>query len=375
MSSEDSSLAYYGIEQEVALLRDFGHSFVDYTNTRPEELQEIIEQLPRFETDYQYLRVGDLGLKQKRWYVEGYERFHPDGTLRISVPKSFEIRTTPRPTPEAALKELRRSYQLLAEACISRGFMPTWISYNPVHDTFVLDRPLNAYERSLRSHSPEDQTAKIVQLTYGPDLNLSFPQLTDDALILAGKKLTYWSPYIIPFSFSSPFQNSTLWHGLSYRTYMRTGARPAALVFVHDTRNHRQTTPSLTQPSRVPFERGRIEFKAFDTCHDLRLYCSLFYLLKGIILNPDDCQQRTAPDTALHQRSAVHGYANPEIAAGARAALTYARQGLSDSAERAALDDLLEILRTNNTPVHSLIRMYKKNKSVLDTLGHFQNIH
>jgi hypothetical protein len=89
----------------------------------------------------------------------------------------------------------------------------------------------------------------------------------------------------LPFSFSSPFFDGAPWNGLSVRTFKRTGRRPAIMVFLHDGANHIAVSPSLTQPARVPFEAGRIEFKAFDTCRDIALYRSLFALLQGIVLD------------------------------------------------------------------------------------------
>ena len=41
-----------------------------------------------FTEDYSRLRVADLGIKHKRWYKEGYERF---GEFLKSLPKCLEI--------------------------------------------------------------------------------------------------------------------------------------------------------------------------------------------------------------------------------------------------------------------------------------------
>lgn len=363
----------YGIEQEIALLRDDG-SFLDYTNTKHSELQPIVDQLPVYKEDYPRLRVGDLQIKRKRWYVEGYERFNKDGTLNESVPKGMEIRTTPHLSINEALKELGIGYLLLKEKLNSIGFRTTWVSYNPVRSAFEFDPPLNEYELKMRSNSPEDQTANIAQMTFGPDLNLSFPGLSDEELISAGKRLTFFSPYIVPFSFSSPFKNNALWGGLSLRTYLRTGKRPAALVFLHDDKNHVPTTPSLTQHSRVAFEKGRIEFKAFDTCNDTTLYYSLFVLLKGIILNDRITEASSIPSVKLHQLSAIEGFMNSDILAGAKEAIGRAEEVLSDPAEIESLDRLKRIVKSNSLPVYTLINEYKKNHSVIKTLMSFENL-
>ena len=68
----------------------------------------------------------------------------------------------------------------------------------------------------------------------------------------------------MPLSFSSPFRDGAPWGGLSARTHLRTGARPAVLVFLGPGAPQVASDPSLTQPARLPAEVGRLEFKAFD---------------------------------------------------------------------------------------------------------------
>ena len=70
----------------------------------------------------------------------------------------------------------------------------------------------------------------------------------------------------------SPRRSATArpWGGLSARTALRTGARPAVLVFLADGEPQVDADPSLTQLARLPAEVGRIEFKAFDACPDPR---------------------------------------------------------------------------------------------------------
>ena len=62
----------YGIEHECALLHLDG-SFADFTDVGFDVMQAIVDALPTDPADYPQLRVGDQGIKYKRWYVEGYE--------------------------------------------------------------------------------------------------------------------------------------------------------------------------------------------------------------------------------------------------------------------------------------------------------------
>jgi hypothetical protein len=367
-------MMYFGIEQEIPLLRDDGSAFVDSANTTHEELQGIVDELPLYPDDYPRLRVGDLRIKHKRWYVEGYERFGEKGQFLKSLPKCLEIRTVPRETPDAALEELAESYRTLAPHLAARGFRTTWISFHPMKTCFVPDPPLNCFERRMREDSPEAQTAVIAELTRGPDLSFSFPEFDDAALIDAAMKLTYYSPCILPFSFSSPFFDGALWKGLSIRTFKRTGPRPVVMVFLHDNANQIAVSPSLTQPARVPFEAGRIEFKAFDTCRDIALYRSLFALLQGIVLDKTLPGRALTPDAREHQRSAQFGFEDEKIRGGSLEVLAAARGGLGNAPEAGHLDRLDEMLHCNAVPAHDLIKTFQETNSILQTLMAYENL-
>jgi len=94
---------------------------------------------------------------------------------------------------------------------------------------------------------------------------------------------------------------------------MRTGARPAALVFLGPDVRQVVSDPSLTQPARLPAEIGRLEFKAFDAIGDLTLYGELLSLLSGLVLDQTLPGRRTTPDAAAHRHvvtvedGGVHG--------------------------------------------------------------------
>jgi len=107
------------------------------------------------------------------------------------------------------------------------------------------------------------------------------------------------------------------------------------LVFVGDRADLVQSDPSLTQLARVDAEVGRIEFKAFDACADLGLYGELLGLLKGMVLDERLPGRRRTPDAELHQASALRGFADPAIRAGAREVLRAAEAALQDAGAEA----------------------------------------
>ncbi|MGD1942898.1 MAG: glutamate--cysteine ligase, partial [Leptolyngbyaceae cyanobacterium] len=85
---------HFGIEHEVAFWNLQTHQFADFTNTAFDQFDRLIAQLPEYASDYPQLRIGDMNIKRKRWYIEGYERFSETGALLDCTPKGIEIRTT-----------------------------------------------------------------------------------------------------------------------------------------------------------------------------------------------------------------------------------------------------------------------------------------
>jgi len=362
----------FGLEVEVPLVRKKKRFiFVDFLNTSFNELSIIIKKIPKFKSDYKYLRIGDLKIKEKRIYIEGYERFYPNGSFRTCLIKGLEIRTTPHLKIEDVLKELRESYFILKKHLLKLSFFPTWISFNPFKKHF--EPSLNKYEKKMRKESPESLTANLANLTFGPDFNFSIKSLDDKKLIDIAMKLTYYSPFIVPFSFSSPFFNKKLWRGYSYRTYKRTGLRPSCLVFLNDSRNMIKSFPSLTQISRIEAEKGRIEFKAFDTCGSLKMYQTLFILLKGLILDDSLKKRSLVPNYKAHKISALYGFKNELIKKEALKILSSVMNYL-DNKEKDFIYFLKEIVLSNNLPVLKLIDDFKKSRSIIKTLLNNENI-
>jgi gamma-glutamyl:cysteine ligase YbdK (ATP-grasp superfamily) len=355
---------YFGIEHEVAFLNKEG-KLADFTCTKYADFNQIIDKLPIYPSDYTQLCIGDAGIRKKRWYIEGFERFNESEQVIDCVPKGIEIRTTINSDIQSTISELTESFHLLREIAGQFGFSPTLITFNPYLAGYQPEPPLNDYERKLLQAYPEEQTVNIYMVTYGPDLNLSVADLPVERVIDIGKKLTYYSPYIIPFSYSSPFYQGKLWDGLSVRTFIRTGKRPATLVFVEKEEQLIQSVPLLTKKARIPAEVGRIEFKAFDSCHDFTLYAALLALLKGLVLDESLLGRAIVPDAALHQLSAREGLDNEEIFANATQALQAAEVALKDDPDVQLLAPLKSLLQKRKTPAHDMIAAFKKGSSIL----------
>lgn len=357
----------FGLEHEIALINEKG-AFADFSNTAFAELESIVEALPLYPSDYPQLRIGDAGIKHKRWYIEGFERYDLEGKVLDCPPKGIEIRTTICDSIDAAVAELTKSYRLLKDELQKKGFRPTAVSFNPYQTEYVPDPPLNSFEEKMRDESPEAGTAHIHMLTQGPDISLSAAGMPIEAAIDAAKKLTFYSPYLVPFSFNSPFYNGKLWDGLSVRTYVRTGRRPAAMVFMDDLAYMIDSTPSLTQKARVPAENGRIEFKAFDSSPDFSLYARLGLLIKGLILDDTFTGRAIVPDADLHQQSAKKGFDDPEIYDMSAQMVAAAQTALDDPKEAERLAPLQQMLEVRRTPAHALIEAYEQKESIEQAL-------
>ncbi len=354
---------YFGIEHEVAFLNSNG-KLADFSNTKFADFNQIIDKLPTYPTDNTQLRIGDAGIRKKRWYIEGFERFANSQKLVDCVPKGIEIRTTINSDIQSTIAQLTESFRLLREVAKEFGYSPILLSFNPYQTSYEPQPPLNEYEISELQAHPDDQTSNIFMVTYGPDLNISVRDLPTEKVIDIGRKLTYYSPYIVPFSYSSPFYQGTLWKGLSVRTFVRTGKRPATMVFVEKPEQVIKSVPSLTKLARLPAEVGRIEFKAFDSCDDFSIYAGLLALLKGLVLDESLLGRATVPDAAKHQFSAQEGFSSEDIFLKATKILQAAEIALQQDPDIKFLLPLKEILHKRETKADKLIKVFNSVGSI-----------
>jgi hypothetical protein len=344
----------FGLEHEVAFLNAAGE-FADFTNTTFEMFDRIIQKLPHAEADATYLRSGDSGIRKKRWYIEGFERFSPDGQLIGCLPKGIEIRTSVHGGIDAAIAALTKDYDLLIETASHQGFRPIALSFNPNETAFIPNPPLNAYECAEGYDSPFEQ---LPMLSYGPDLNFSFNPWSAPQVIDIARKLIFYSPYLLPFSYGSPYYGGSPWHGLSVRTYHRSPIRPAVLVYLENAQDFDALKFPWVRPAKLPAEAGRIEFKAFDTCGDFAIYRGLLTLLKGLVLDRQLLGRRTLPDVALHRRSAVVGFGCDSIRSVMQQVLGQVKRVLSR--EEVACLESLEASLKNRSLTGRADRMYDK---------------
>ncbi|GAB3370527.1 glutamate-cysteine ligase family protein [Azotobacter armeniacus] len=304
------------------------------------------------------LAEGDQGIRSGYWYLEGDERFDPDGRFAGFVAKGVEIRTPPLPGVEASIACLLDIERQLATRLDRDGLGLAIAGFDPLRTQYGYSPPLNAFERQLRAGDREYQGMELSMLTYGPDLNFSLPAWSSRRNLDAARKLNYYAPYIVPFSFSSPYCAGRPWHGWSRRTWLRCDQRPAVKLFLGLEEYAEQAgRSSLLRPARLAREVGRIEFKAFDAMPSVELLAACCHLLTGICLATNLRGRSETPDVALYRRAALHAFDDAEIRNGARAVLYAAAEALDHAGNGAAvagLAPLARLLSTRSTPAHAL---------------------
>lgn len=329
----------YGIEAEYALLRPNGR-FADFTNTSYAEIRPLLETLPDY--GHPELRVGDAGIRVKNWYAEGDERFDENGRSTGLAFKGIEIRTPVCASIEESIGSLDTLRALLRDTLHAHGWSFLAIGFNPCTAAYA---PAYApWERDFHASHAANALPEVSTLSYGPDFNFSCSRDTPEAVIESVRRLTFYSPFIVPFSFSSPIVGGRLWEGHSYRTFRRTGPRPAALAHLAGAIDH-----PLAKQADPPSQHLRIEFKAFDMVGDDRLLAELFDLVVGIARSDSRDLPGTAdaPDAALHRKAALTGFEDDAIREGAAAVL-------AASGSRHSFPLLREMLATRRTPAHAM---------------------
>src|SRR2546429_86748 len=78
--------------------------------------------------------------------------------------------------------------------------------------------------------------------------------------------------------------------------------------------------------------------------------------------------RRSTPDIRLHRRSSLRGFDDPEIRAGAAAALEAAGWTLREDPDRVRLGPLCEMLHARVTPAHTIVKAYRQGRPIGDAL-------
>ena len=304
------------------------------------------------------LAAGDMGIRSGYWYLEGDERFHADGSFATLAVKGVEIRTPPAAGVADAIERLLAIEAQLADRLECQGLGLAIAGFNPQHSHYAFTPPLNDFEIRLRTEDHEYDGSDVSTLSYGPDINLSQPDWDLAQSLDIARKLNYYAPYMVPFSFSSPYYAGAPWHGWSRRTWLRCACRPAVKLFLApETYAVEAGRSALVRPARLDREVGRIEFKAFDAMPSVELLAACCHLLLGLCLSRDLPGRSETADVALYRRAALDAFDDGEIRQGAGRVLEAAAAALERSGDTAAvatLAPLAHLLESRTTPAHAL---------------------
>lgn len=339
-----------GIEHEF-VFKDDSETYLDFEMAEYSIFQKIIDEFPYFENDDTFFDCKSLEQKPKRCYVEGFERYDINGQLTETVPKGLEIRTLPHTTVDAVIKDFINSYTYLMLSAEKFGFSPLLTSLHPFKNSVHFNEPLNKTEMALRTED-ELNIATNALLWHGIHINVSMSNTSKEQMMDLLQKVNYYVPYIIPFSFSSPFYNGKVFDGLSYRTYRKAKTRKVIQL------QNRKGVDVL-------------EFRGYDSCGDARLLKSLLLLYKGLLLDKTLTKRALFQDPELLKRSALQGFEDKTIQNEGLNVLEAAKSALQD--EGKALQMLENMLYTNDSYASRMKQIYLETGDIMKSISNRYN--
>lgn len=335
-----------GIEHEFAF-KDLNDNYLDFENSKFETFQHIVNAFPYHEGDEKYFECKSLEKRPKRCYVEGFERYDIDGQLTHTIPKGLEIRTLPHTSIDALIEEFSISFTQMKKIAENYGLSPLLAPFNPFKTSVTLNEPLNHTELALRTDKELDIAYKSLLLN-GLQVNISIRNFSKEELDDLVQKINYYVPFMIPYSFSTPFYGGDLFDGLSYRQYFRTKMRNLAQL-------------------RIRKGINIIEFEGFDSPDDKNLLKLLLLFFKGFLLDDTLKQRALSQNAKLLKRSSLKGFADEVIREEGRKVLHAAKMALKEEGD--ALDYLETILQTNESNAVKMKRTYRETGDIMTAIS------
>lgn len=313
-----------GIEHEFTF-KDHAGNYLDFDNTEATTFQNIIDDFPYIENDGNLFECKSLEKLPKRCYLEGFERYNLEGSLIKTLPKGVEIRTAPHDSVDALMDDFLYSYNLITQIAARQYLSPLHISYHPFKTSCSLKKSLNRKETSVRTEKELDFALKSM-LLQAFHVNVSLSDRSHQQMNDLVQKINYYFPYIIPFSFSSPFYDGKVFEGLSYRNYFRSG---------------RWELVNIKKRNGIDV----IEFSGFDACGDIRLMKALILLFKGLVLDEILMERSVSQDAKILRLSSLKGFGDRMIKQKGQMVLKAAKNALGEEGKSL---DFLEAMLTNN---------------------------
>ena len=335
-----------GIEQEFVFFNEAGE-YVDADNTEYSLFRDIVDAFPAHRGDDRYLECKSLETAPKRLYVEGFERHDAEGRLTETLPKALEIRTLPHSSVEAVVNEFRESYRQTMQLAGKHGLRPALVSYHPFKTSLDRFATLGEVERRVRGEARLD-LARRAMFTHGLHVNVSLDGLSKSQLQDRVHKICFYTPAIIPWSYSSPFYRGEVFEGLCSRNYYRAS-----------TRNMIDMNERLGAYV--------MEFRGFDACGDFRLLDAVLRLFCGILLDEELPGRTVQQDSERLMLSSLRGYSDRSIREECALVLNAARKALGGDPQPFSL---LETMLENDDSYAARIKQrYRQSGSVRESVS------
>ncbi|MBD3842934.1 MAG: hypothetical protein IE909_13845 [Campylobacterales bacterium] len=335
-----------GLEYEFTLI-DNDNIYLDFENTKFDTFQKIVEDFPYFEKDDEIFECKSLEKRPKRCYVEGFERYDNNGQLLETTPKGLEVRTLPHASIDAIVEEFDSTFTHLAKIAKNYNFFPISMGYHPYKSSMLFSPSLNQTEVALRTNEMFEIAIKAM-MWHSIHVNISISDFSkiqmDDFL----QKLNYYAPFIIPFSFSSPFYQGKMFKGLSYRTYVRSQIRKVV---------------QMTNRKGVDV----IEFMGFDSFYDMRLLKALLYLIQGLLSDVTLKGRALVQDTDLLVKASLKGFEDDTLKQGGMIVLDAVKAVLKN--EGKALEILGDMLLSKDSYARRMKEAYQKTGNIIRSIS------
>jgi hypothetical protein len=248
---------------------------------------------------------------------------------------------------EGVVEEFRSSYTEAMRIAARAGLSPVLTSRHPFKTSLAFEERLGAEERAVRSDA-ELALARRAMLTHGLHVNVSLAGLPAARMSELADKVNFYTPALIPWSFSSPFYDGKAFDGLCSRNYFRAESRRMADV------QTRRGVPVL-------------EFRGFDACGDARLLEAVLTLFCGFLLEDSLPGRAPRQDPERLKLSSMAAFADPSLREEGRAVLCAARAALNDGRESLAL--LESMLGANDSYAARIKSRYAESGSVMDSIS------
>jgi Glutamate-cysteine ligase family 2(GCS2) len=335
-----------GIEHEF-VFADRAGRYLDADNSRYSTFSGIVDNFPAFAGDDAVFDCKSLEQYPKRCYVEGFERHDREGRRLETLPKGLEIRTLPHAGVDGVIAEFRSSYAEAMRLAARSGLSPVLTSRHPFKDSLALDRRFGAEESRVRTPA-QLALATRAMVTHGTHVNVSLGEVPTARMLALVEKVNYYTPALIPWSFSSPFCQGRAFEGLCSRNYFRAhGRRMADLHLRHGVHV--------------------LEFRGFDACGDARLLTAVLSLFCGFLLDESLPGKAPQQDPERLKLSSLRGFDDPALRQEGQAVLRAARAAADGRGE--SFDLLETMLMENDSYAARMKSRYAETGCIMDCIS------